>query len=79
MEWMQFQNIYFLPGSSNGQLCEGLNKIVGQGIYYDRFEIPNTKWLWFVSNMVTAMNNDEILCCCFFGGGGGGGEFTPVF
>jgi len=46
-------------------LAENLNEIVRQGIYYDRFEIQNTKWLWFVSNMVTAMDNDKILCGCF--------------
>jgi len=29
------------------QLFEGLNEIVGLGIYYYRCEIQNTKWLWF--------------------------------
>ena len=44
------------------QLCEDLNEIVGDEIYYDTFQIRNTKWLWFVSNMVIAMNNDKALC-----------------
>jgi len=65
MEWLRFYIISFLPDSSIGQLCEDLNEIFGQGIYYDTFEIQNTKWLWFVSNMFTAMNNDKILCGCF--------------
>jgi len=43
-------------------MCEDLNEIVGHRIYYDAFGIQNTKWLWFVSNMVTAMNNDRTLC-----------------
>ena len=62
---LKFQKVSFLPDSSIGQLCEDLNKIVGQGIYYDRFEIQNTNWLWFVSNIFTAMNNDETLCGYF--------------
>jgi hypothetical protein len=47
------------------QLFEGLNEIVGLGIYYDRCEIQNTKWLWFVSNIVTVMNNDKTVCGYF--------------
>jgi hypothetical protein len=65
MEWLRFKSIYFLPNSSIGQLCKDLNETVGQGIYYDRFEIQNTKWLWFFSNMVTAINNHKTLCGCF--------------
>ena len=65
MEWLQFHKISFIPDSSIGQLCEDLNEITGQGIYYDTFVIHNTKWLWFVSNMVTALNRDNILCGCF--------------
>jgi len=64
MEWLWFQNISLLPNSIIGQLCEDLNEIFGQGIYYDRFEIKNKKWLWFVSIMFTAMNNDKTLCGC---------------
>jgi len=53
---------YFFPIDSGiGQLCEDLNEIVGQGIYYDTFEIQNTKWFWFISNMVTALNNKKIV------------------
>ena len=55
MEWLQFQNISFLQDSSIGQLC----KIDRQGIYYDTFEIQDKKWFWFVSNMVTALNNEK--------------------
>ena len=43
MEWLLFQNISFSPHSTIGQLFEDLNEIVRQEIYYDRFEIQNTK------------------------------------
>ena len=62
---MIFECVSFSPDSSIGQLCEDLNKIVGRGMCYDRFDIQNTKWLWFVSNMITALNNNKILCGCF--------------
>ena len=61
MEWLQFQNISFSQDSNIGQLCE----IDGQGIYYDTFEIQDTKWFWFVSNMVTALINEKTLFGCF--------------
>ena len=61
MEWLQFPKISFSTDSGIGQLCENLNNIVGQGTYYDTFEIQNTKWFWFVSNMVTALNNEKTL------------------
>jgi len=61
MKWLQFQNISFSQVSSIGQLCE----IDGQGIYYDTFEIQDTKWFWFVSNMVTALNSEKTLFGCF--------------
>jgi len=59
MEWLRFQNISFSPDSCIGQLCEDLNNVVGQRIYYDTFEIENTKWFWFLSNMYTAMKNEN--------------------
>jgi hypothetical protein len=48
-----------------GQLCEDLNIIAGYGIYYDTFEIQNTKWLWLVNNIVTTMNGNKVLCGSF--------------
>jgi len=61
----EIRKLIFLPDSSIGQLCEDLNEIVGQGIYYNKLEIQNTKRFGFVSNMVTAMSNNKILCGCF--------------
>ena len=63
MEWLHFEQVCFFPNSSIGHLCEDLNAIIGQGTFYGTFEIQNTKWLWFVRNMVTAINNDN--CGCF--------------
>jgi len=65
MECEEFQNIYFSRNSSIGHSCEDLNEIVGQGIYYDTFKIQNTKWLWFVNDIVSALNNDNLLCGSF--------------
>ena len=65
MEWLHFEDVCFLSNSRIGGLREDLNVIIGQELYYDTFEIQNTKWFWFVSNMVTAMNNDEALRGCF--------------
>ena len=65
MEWLHFEQMYFLPNSSMGQLCKDLNEIMGQGTYHDTFEIQNTKWLWFVNNIVTAISNDKAICVCF--------------
>jgi len=54
----------FSPHSRIGQLCEDLKKVAGYGIYYDTFEIPNTKRLWLVKN-ITIMNCNKVLCGLF--------------
>jgi len=46
-------------------LCEDLNNIIGQGIWYDTFHVQNTKWLQFVHEIITDMNNDKVMCGCF--------------
>jgi len=61
MDLLRSQNISFLTNSSFGQLCENLNEIIGQGIYYVRFDIHNTKRLWFVSNVFIAIKSDKTL------------------
>jgi len=60
MEWLRFQNICFSSDSSIGQLRENLKEIVRKGIYYDPFEIQNTKWFWFGSKMLTALENEKM-------------------
>jgi len=64
MDFLDFPDVSFLPNSSIGQLCEDLNTIVGQGIWYNRFQVQNTKWLWLV-NIVTAIISDSVICCSF--------------
>jgi len=45
MAFLDFSDVSFLPNSSIGELCEDLNSIVGQGIWYDTFHVQNTKWI----------------------------------
>jgi hypothetical protein len=42
-----------------------LNSTVGQGIWYDTFQVQNTKWLWLVNDNITTMNSNNMLCGCF--------------
>jgi hypothetical protein len=39
MDFLEFTDVLFLP--SLGKLCEDLNTIVGQGIWYDTFQVQN--------------------------------------
>jgi hypothetical protein len=43
------------------KLCEDLNTIVEKDIWYDTFQVQNTKWLWLVHNIVTTLNSDNVL------------------
>jgi len=61
MDLLNLGNLSFLPNSSIGRLCEDLNNIVGQGVWYDTFEVQNTMWFWLVNDIVTAMNNDSVV------------------
>jgi len=65
MDFLHFDSVSFQPYTNIGGLCEDFIEIVGQGIYYDTFKIRNTKWLWFVNDIVAVMNNDNILRGCF--------------
>jgi len=62
MDFLDFRAVSFLPNSSIGHLCEDLNNIVGQGVWYDTFHVKNTKWFWLVNDIVTTMNSDKVLC-----------------
>jgi len=42
MDLLNFRDVSFLPSSSIGRLCEDLNNIVGQGVWYDTFQVHNT-------------------------------------
>jgi len=65
MDFLDFSDVSFLPNSSIGQFCEDLNTIVGQGIWYDIFQVQNTKWLWLVNDIVTIINSNNVLGASF--------------
>ena len=65
MDFIEFTHVSFIPYLSLGKLCEELNTTVGQGIWYDTFQVQNTEWLWLVNDIVTTMNSDNMLCGCF--------------
>ena len=65
MDFLNFTDVSFNPKESVGQLCEDLNNIIGQGIWYDTFHVQNTKWLQLVHDIITDMNNDKFMCGCF--------------
>jgi hypothetical protein len=48
-----------------GQLCQDLNSIVVLSVWYETFEIKNSKWLWLVNDIVANINSDKILCGSF--------------
>ena len=64
MDCLLYKCASFKPDSSIGQLCEDLNKIPGYRIYYDTFEIQNTKCIWLVYNFISIMNSNKV-CCSF--------------
>jgi len=65
MDFLDFLNDSFLQNCSIGRLCEEMNNIVGQGDWYETFQVQNTKWLWFVNNIITTVNSDKVLCGSF--------------
>jgi hypothetical protein len=65
MDFLEFTDDSFLPYLSLGKFCENLNTTVGQAIWYDTFQVLNTKWLWLVNNIVTTMNSDNMICGYF--------------
>jgi len=65
MDFLHFGSVSFQPDTTIWHLCEELNNMVGNAIWYDTFNIQNTKWLWLVNDIVAAMNRDGVQCCCF--------------
>jgi len=74
MDFFNFTDVSLNPKENVDQLCEDLNNIIGQGIWYDTFHVQNTKWLQFVRDIITDMNNDSYvwllwtiskLCSCY--------------
>jgi hypothetical protein len=65
MDFLDFRDVSFRANTNIGRLCEDLNAVLGEGIWYDRAEVRNSKWLWLVNNIVAAMNKNNILCGSF--------------
>jgi len=65
MDFLDFRNVPYLPNFSTGRLCEDFNNTVGQGVWYDIFQVQNTKWLRIVNDTVTTVNSDKVLCGSF--------------
>jgi len=61
MGCLEFAYVSFHPSASIGHLCENLCTLVGLGIWYDMFSVQNTKWLWLVNDIVSALNNELVL------------------
>ena len=61
MDFLHFGSASFQPDTNIGHLCAELNNMVGKAIWYDTFNIQNTKWLWLVNDIVPLMNTDGIL------------------
>jgi hypothetical protein len=66
MYFLDFSYVSFISNLGIGQLCEDLNTIIGQAIWYDTFQILNTRWLWLVNDLVTTPNSDNVLCGTFW-------------
>ena len=65
MDFLNYSDVLFGSGGDMGWLCKELIHIVGASILYNTFSFQNTKWLWFVNDVVTLMNNDKMLCGVF--------------
>jgi hypothetical protein len=61
MDFIEFADVSFRPNENIGHLCEELNSVLGEGIWYVTFETRNTKWLWLVNN-VAAIKSNKALC-----------------
>jgi hypothetical protein len=65
MDFLNYSDVLFGSGIDMGWLCKELNHIVVASIWYNTFIFQYTKWLWFVNDVVTLMNNDKVLCAAF--------------
>ena len=65
LEFPEYDEGSFRPDANIGHLCDNLNNTVGKGIWFDTFQIQNTKWLWLVNNVIAVLNSDNIHFGCF--------------
>jgi hypothetical protein len=59
MNFLEFTDVSFRRNANSGHLCEELNNVLENGIWYDTSEIRNTMWLWLVNGVFAAINNDK--------------------
>ena len=59
------RGLSFCVNTNTGQICEDFNSIVGLSVWYDTFQIKNSEWFWFVSDIVANINSSKILCGSF--------------
>jgi hypothetical protein len=64
-DFFLLNDISLPPKSGIGHLCEDLNSIVGQGLWYDEYNVQNTQCLQLDSDIIMAMNSNALLCGCF--------------
>jgi hypothetical protein len=55
MEFLDLEEVSFHPASNVGHLCNNLNNIIFIRIWYDTFQVQNTKLLWLVNNVVAVL------------------------
>jgi hypothetical protein len=65
MDFLDYSDVSFGSGVDVSQLYKKLVHIVGASFWYGTFKVQNTKWLWFVNDVVTVMNNAKALCGAF--------------
>jgi hypothetical protein len=63
MDFLEFNDVSFLPNVSIRKLCEDLNTTVEQGIWYDKIQAQNKKVVTTSEyDFVTTTNSNNVLC-----------------
>jgi len=65
MDFLNFHDVSFLQNSSFESLCEDFYNTVGQGVWYDMFQVNNIEWFWLVNDFVATMKSDKVSCGSF--------------
>ena len=61
MDFLDFADVSICANTNIGQLCQDLNSIVGLSAWYDTFQIKNSEWLCFLSDIVATIKCGKIL------------------
>jgi hypothetical protein len=65
MDFLDYSEVVFGSGVDMEQLSKTLDHIIDFSIWYDIFTVQNSKWLWFVKDIITNINKDKALCGVF--------------